>query len=202
MKKREEYGVSVERRGSLPKGMKPYRRRFAMKETLQDIRTRRSCRKFQSRQIAEEELNAILEAGTWAATGHGWQSPVMVVVQDKETIAALSKMNAAVLGVNSDPFYGAPTVVIVLADKSRPTCREDGTLVMGNLMLAAHAVGVSSCWIHRAREVFDSEEGKALLRKWGVEGDYIGVGHCVLGYAEENGEAPAKPRKENYVIRV
>ncbi len=173
-----------------------------MKETLQDIRTRRSCRKFQPRQIAEEELNAILEAGTWAATGHGWQSPVMVVVQDKDTIAELSRMNAAVLGVESDPFYGAPTVVVVLADKARPTCREDGTLVMGNLMLAAHAVGVSSCWIHRAREVFDSEEGKALLRKWGIEGDYVGVGHCVLGYAAENGEAPAKPRKDNYIIRV
>ncbi|WP_077072547.1 nitroreductase family protein [Mailhella massiliensis] len=173
-----------------------------MKETLQDIRTRRSCRKFQSRQIGDEELNAILEAGTWAPTGRGAQSPVMVVVQDKDTIARLSKMNAAVLGTSGDPFYGAPTVVVVLADRTRPTCVEDGSLVMGDLMLAAHAVGVASCWIHRAREVFDSEEGKALLKSWGVEGDYVGVGHCVLGYADEQGEAPAKPRKENYVIRV
>ena len=173
-----------------------------MRETLQDIRTRRSCRKFQSRQIAEDELNAILEAGTWAATGRGCQSPVMVVVQDKDTIARLSKMNAAVLGTESDPFHGAPTIVVVLADRTRPTCLEDGTLVLGNLMLAAHAVGVGSCWIHRAREVFDSEEGKALLRSWGLEGDYLGVGHCALGYAAEHGEAPAKPRKENYVIRV
>lgn len=173
-----------------------------MKETLQDIRTRRSCRKFQSRQISDEELNAILEAGTWAPTGRGAQSPVMVVVQDKDTIARLSKMNAAVLGTSGDPFYGAPTVVVVLADRTRPTCVEDGSLVMGDLMLAAHAVGVASCWIHRAREVFDSEEGKALLKSWGVEGDYVGVGHCVLGYADEQGEAPAKPRKENYVIRV
>ena len=173
-----------------------------MKETLQDIRTRRSCRKFQSRQIGDEELNAILEAGTWAPTGRGAQSPVMVVVQDKDTIARLSKMNAAVLGTSGDPFYGAPTVVVVLADRTRPTCVEDGSLVMGALMLAAHAVGVASCWIHRAREVFDSEEGKALLKSWGVEGDYVGVGHCVLGYADEQGEAPAKPRKENYVIRV
>ena len=173
-----------------------------MKETWQDIRTRRSCRKFQSRQIGDEELNAILEAGTWAPTGRGAQSPVMVVVQDKDTIARLSKMNAAVLGTSGDPFYGAPTVVVVLADRTRPTCVEDGSLVMGDLMLAAHAVGVASCWIHRAREVFDSEEGKALLKSWGVEGDYVGVGHCVLGYADEQGEAPAKPRKENYVIRV
>ena len=173
-----------------------------MKETLQDIKTRRSCRKFQSRQVAEEDLKAILEAGTWAATGHGWQSPVMVVVQDKATIEKLSKMNAAILGVSSDPFYGAPTVVIVLADKSRPTYREDGALVMGNLMLAAHALGVGSCWIHRAREEFETEEGKALLKSWGLEGDYAGVGHCVLGYGEENGEAPAKPRKDGYIIRV
>ena len=173
-----------------------------MKETLQDIRTRRSCRKFQSRQITDEELNAIVDAGTWAATGHGAQSPVMVVVQDKETIAELSRMNASILGSEGDPFYGAPTVVIVLADRSRPTFREDGALVMGNLMLAAHAVGVGSCWIHRAREEFQSEEGRALLRKWGIEGDYEGIGHCVLGYAAENGEAPAKPRKERYVIRV
>ena len=173
-----------------------------MKETLQDIKTRRSCRKFQSRQVAEEDLKAILEAGTWAATGHGWQSPVMVVVQDKATIEKLSKMNAAILGVSSDPFYGAPTVVIVLADKSRPTYREDGALVMGNLMLAAHALGVGSCWIHRAREEFETEEGKALLKSWGLEGVYAGVGHCVLGYAEENGEAPAKPRKDGYIIRV
>ena len=173
-----------------------------MKETLQDLKTRRSCRKFQPGQISEEQLQAILEAGTWAATGRGAQSPVMVVVQDKETIAKLSKMNAAVLGVTSDPFYGAPTVVIVLADKSYPTYKEDGSLVMGNLMLAAHAVGVASCWIHRAREVFNSAEGRAMLKSWGIEGDYEGVGHCVLGYAAEQGEAPAKPRKEHYVIRV
>lgn len=173
-----------------------------MKETLQDIRTRRSCRKFQPRQISDKELNAILEAGTWAPTGMGAQSPVMVVVQDKEVIAKLSKMNAAVLGITSDPFYGAPTVIVVLADRTRFTCVEDGSLVMGNLMLAAHAVGVASCWIHRAREVFDSKEGKALLKSWGIEGDYVGVGHCVLGYADAHGEVSPKPRKENYVIRV
>ena len=173
-----------------------------MKETLQDIKTRRSCRKFQSRQIADEELNAILEAGTWAPTGHGCQSPVMVLVQDKPTLAKLSKLNAAILGVNSDPFYAAPTVIVVLADSSYPTYREDGTLVMGDLLLAAHAVGVGSCWIHRAREVFETEEGKELLRSWGLGSNYVGIGHCALGYAAENGEAPAKPRKERYVIRV
>ena len=173
-----------------------------MKETLQDIRTRRSCRKFQPRQITDEALNAILEAGTWAPTGRGAQSPVMVVVQDKATLEKLSKMNAVVFGVNSDPFYAAPTVIVVLADSSYPTFREDGTLVMGNLLLAAHAVGVGSCWIHRAREVFETEEGKSLLKSWGLGSNYVGIGHCALGYAAEHGEAPAKPRKEHYVIRV
>jgi len=173
-----------------------------MQETLQDIKTRRSCRKFLDRQIDDATLNAILEAGTWAATGRGMQSPIMIVVQDKPTLEKLSKMNAAILGVESDPFYGAPTCIIVLADASRPTCFEDGSLVMGNLMLAAHASGAASCWIHRAREVFASEDGKAMLHAWGIEGDYVGIGHCALGYAAEGGLAPAKPRKEGYIIRV
>ena len=173
-----------------------------MKETLQDIKARRSCRKYLDQQISDEQLDAILEAGTWAATGMGMQSPIMIVVQDKPTLAKLSKLNGEVKGTTADMLYGAPTCVIVLADRNRPTCVEDGTLVLGNLMLAAHAVGVSSCWIHRAREVFDSEEGKAMLREWGVEGDYIGVGHCILGYSAENGVAPAKPRKENWIYRV
>lgn len=172
-----------------------------MKETLTDLKTRRSCRKYKPEQIKEEELAQILEAGTYAPTGMGAQSPLMVVIQDKETIAQLSKMNAAVMGVSSDPFYGAPTVVVVLADKSRGTCVEDGSLVMGNLMNAAHALGVASCWIHRAKEEFESPEGKALLEKWGIQGDYIGVGHCLLGYAE-GAPAAAKPRKENYIVRV
>jgi nitroreductase len=129
----------------------------------------------------------------------GKQSPIMIAVQDKQTIEKLSKMNAAVMGAGIDPFYGAATVVIVLADRKVPTYLYDGSLVMGNLMNAAEAVGVQSCWIHRAKEVFDSEEGKALLKEWGVEGDYEGIGNCVLGYGEK---APEKPRKENYIYRV
>ena len=157
-----------------------------MNQTLQDLKTRRSCRRYRPEQIKESELEQILEAGVFAPTGMGMQSPKIVVVQDKETIEELSKMNAKIMGVTSDPFYGAPTVLIVL----------------GNLMNAAHAVGVASCWIHRAKEEFESEEGKALLKKWGIEGDYAGIGHCILGYAAEGGEAPAKPRKEDYVVRV
>ena len=172
-----------------------------MNEVLNCLKERRSILKYKNEQIKDEELNQILEAGTYAATGMGMQSPIMVVVQDAETISALSKMNAAVMGAASDPFYGAPTVIIVLADRSRPTYVQDGSLVMGNLMNAAYSIGVDSCWIHRAKEVFNSEEGKALLTKWGIEGDYEGIGHCILGYRDC--ELPqAKPRKDNYIYRV
>lgn len=172
-----------------------------MQETLKVLKERRSCRSYKAEQIKEEELNTILEAGTYAPTGMGAQSPIMIVVQDQETIRKLSKMNAAVIGKpDMDPFYGAPTVVIVLADKNRPTYICDGSLVMGNLMNAAEAIGLGSCWIHRAKEVFESEEGQELLKKWGIEGDYAGIGHCILGYPQEVAEA--KPRKDNYIYRV
>ena len=172
-----------------------------MNEVVKCLKERRSVRKYKNEQIKDCELEQILEAGTYAATGMGMQSPIMVVVQDAETIAQLSKMNAAVMGASTDPFYGAPTVVIVLADRTKGTCIQDGSLVMGNLMNAAYAVGVDSCWINRAEEVFDTEEGKAMLKQWGIEGDYIGIGNCILGYRDC--ELPqAKPRKENYIYRV
>lgn len=152
-----------------------------MNETLQTLKTRRSVRSYRPDQVKEEDLQQILEAGTYAPTGMGMQSPIMIVVQDREEINYLSKLNAAVMGSSSDPFYGAPTVIVVLADKNRGTCVEDGSLVMGNLMNAAASLGVDSCWIHRAKEVFASPEGKALLEKWGIQGEYIGVGHCILG---------------------
>lgn len=174
-----------------------------MESTLKDLKERRSIRAYKPEQIKEEELQKILEAGTYAPTGMGMQSPKIIVVQDKETRDYLSKLNARVMGdEESDPFYGAPTVLVVLASKERPTCVEDGTLVMGNLMNAAYAVGVGSCWIHRAREVFGSEEGKALLKKWGIEGDYIGVGHCILGYPADDAVPEAKPRKDDYIVYV
>ena len=172
-----------------------------MNDVLKCLKERRSIRKYKKQQITDQELEQILEAGMYAPTALGMQSPIMVVVQDPETIQTLSKMNAAVMGADSDPFYGAPTVVIVLADRSRPTYVEDGSLVMGNLMNAAHALGLGSCWIHRAKEEFESEEGKALLKKWGIDGDYVGVGHCILGYAADEPGEP-KPRKENYIVRV
>lgn len=174
-----------------------------MNETLRTLMERRSIREYKTAQISEEQLQQILEAGMYAPTGKGMQSPVMVVVQDPQLIRTLSQMNAAVLGAqDTDPFYGAPTVVLVLADRSvRPTWLEDGSLVMGNLMNAAWSVGVDSCWIHRAREMFESEAGQALLKQWGLEGDYVGVGNCILGYRDCQVPQP-KPRKEGYVIRV
>ena len=172
-----------------------------MNETIKTLKERRSIRKYKENQISDEELNQILEAGEYAPTGRGAQSPIMVVVQDKELIKELSKINAEIMGITSDPFYGAPTVVIVLADKTRHTYKEDGSLVMGNLMNAAHSLGVDSCWINRAKEVFESERGKELLKDWGIEGDYEGIGHCILGYRDC--EYPkAAPRKTNYVIRI
>ena len=153
-------------------------------------------------QIREEALAAILEAGTYAPTGMGRQSPVIVAVQDPETRNALSRMNAAVMGRDGDPFYGAPTVVVVLADPEIGTYLYDGVLVMGNLMNAAQAVGVDSCYIFRAKEVFETAEGKALLRKWGIPERYVGIGNCILGYGAPGGKQEAAPRKENYIVRV
>jgi nitroreductase len=173
------------------------------KVTLTDLKERRSVRAFKPDQIKDEELDAILEAGTWAPSGAGSQSAVIIAVQDKAVFSQLEKLNAAVLNKpEATPFYGAPTVVAVVVDKSKPTPLEDGSLVLGNLQNAAWAVGVDSCWIHRAKQVFESDEGKALLTKWGLDpAQYVGVGFCILGYASGDKPAP-KPRKENYIIKV
>ena len=172
-----------------------------MSDVLETIKSRRSIRKYKSDMVPQDKLGKIIEAGTYAATGMGKQSPIIIAVTNKELRDKLSAMNAKVMGVNSDPFYGAPVVSIVLADKSRPTYVYDGSLVMGNLMLEAEAQGIGSCWIHRAKEEFESEEGKELLKSLGIEGDYEGIGHCVLGYTD--GPAPkAAPRKDSYVYYV
>lgn len=171
-----------------------------MKETLIDLKERRSCRKYSSKQVEKEKLDLILEAGTYAPTGRNFQSPVIVVVRDPETVRALSKLNAAVMGTDTDPFYGAPTVLVVFADSTVNTYRDDGALVMGNLLNAAHAVGVDSCYIYRAREAFRTEEGKEFLRKWGLDEKYEGIGNCILGYGEAGGFRPVSERKKGYII--
>ena len=172
-----------------------------MNKIIQAMKERRSCRKYQDTMIPKEDLEEIIEAGLYAASGMGKQSPIIVAVTNKEVRDELSKMNAAVMGSENDPFYGAPVVLIVLADKAARTCVYDGSLVMGNLMLAADAKGIGSCWIHRAKEEFETEWGKELLKSLGVEEEYEGIGHCALGYAD--GEYPqAAERKEHRIFKV
>lgn len=170
-----------------------------MNKIIENMMQRRSVRSFKDEQINREQLEEILLAGMWAPTGRNMQSPKIVVVQDKETIALLSKLNGEIAERENDQFYGAPTVLVVFADSNVHTYVEDGSLVLGNIMNAAFSLGVDSCWIHRARQTFETPEGKALKAKWGIEDSYVGIGNCILGY--RNGELPtARPRKEDWII--
>lgn len=164
-----------------------------MNQTLEIIKTRRSIRKFKPDMLPKETIDAIIEAGLYAPSGMNTQNTVIVAITDKEIRDRLSRANAAAMGAERDPFYGAPVVLVVLAEKSRRTYVHDGSLVMGNLMLAAHALGVGSCWIHRAAETFDLPEWKEWLASLGLEGDYEGIGNCILGYAD--GDSPAAPQR-------
>ncbi|MBQ6018430.1 MAG: nitroreductase [Clostridiales bacterium] len=171
-----------------------------MNETLKVLETRRSCRNFKPGMVKDEDLKAIIKAGTYAATGMGKQSPLIIAVTSKELRDEISEENRKIggWGEGFDPFYGAPVILIVLANKDIPTYVYDGSLVMGNLMNAAESLGIASIWIHRAKEEFESDFGKALLAKLGIAGNYEGIGHCALGYAAEPSNDPA-PRKDNYV---
>ena len=172
-----------------------------MNDIINTLQNRRSIRKFKPEQIKDDELNAVLEAGKYAPSGANQQSALFIVVQNKEMREKITKLNAAVLGKDIDPYYGAPTVILVLADKTKVTPVEDASLALGNMFNAAYSLGLGSCWVHRTKQMFEGEEGKALLKKWGVEGDYIGVGSCILGYP--NCEHPkAAPRKDNFVVMV
>ncbi len=171
-------------------------------EVLECIKTRRSVKGYKPDLVPEAILEKIIEAGTYAPTGRNGQSPIILAVTNREMRDKLSKLNAQIMGTSeSDPFYGAPVVLVVLATKERNTRVYDGSLVMGNMLLAAHALGVGGCWIHRAKEVFELPEGKQILKDLGVEGEYEGVGNCILGYPK--GDLPAaKPRKENWVYYI
>ena len=164
---------------------------------LEIIRTRRSCRSYKPDQITDEQLNAVLEAGTYAPTSRGLQSPFIVAVQNDALKARLAKMNAEVMGVTTNPYYDAPTYVLVFVPEDAPNGVQDASLVLENMMLAAHTQGLGSCWIHREREMFATEEGKELMREWGLPEGLVGIGALSLGYPD--GEpSPAKPRKEGY----
>lgn len=170
-----------------------------MNETLKVLEERRSVRGYDGRKVPREVLEQIVKAGEYAPSGMGLQSAAQVVIQDDETIEQLSKINARIMGSSGDPFYGAKTLIVVFADKNRPTHVDDGNMVIGNILNAAHALGVDSCYIYRARETFHTEEGKKLMQKWGLPDNYEGIGNCILGY--RSGEYPkAKPRRAGAVI--
>ena len=171
-----------------------------MNETLKTLKSRCSAKKYLDRPVPDALLDAVLEAGLYAPTGMNNQKAIMVAVRDKATRDQLSRMNADVMGTTSDPFYGAPCIIVVLSDPEWNTWIEDGSLVMGNLMNAATALGLGSCWIHRAKQMFDAEEGKALLRKWGLPETLRGIGNCILGYAD--GDPVIKPRQDGRILKV
>ena len=170
-------------------------------DTMQARLTRRSVKKYKSDSVSKELIEKVIAAGLNAPSGLNKQSPIILAVTDRQVRDELSKLNAGKDPFfRSDPFYGAPVVLVVLADKSVPTYLYDGSLVMENLQLAAHALGLGACWIHRAKETFDMPEGKAILKKLGLEGEYEGIGNCILGYADIDPEK--KPRKENRVFWI
>lgn len=173
-----------------------------MNEVIQNILTRRSTKKYKSDEVSQDIIDTIVEAGTYAPSGMNKQSPIILEVTSKSVRDRLSKLNAMVAGMpeNFDPFYNAPVVLVVLADKSVPTYIYDGSVVMENMLLAAHSLGLGACWIHRAKEVFETKEGKSILKELGIDGEYEGIGNCVIGYAD--GEPKPHTRKEKYVYKV
>ena len=171
-----------------------------MNETIKTLKSRISVKKYTAKQVPDDLLDAVLEAGLYAPSGLNNQKVICVAVRDKATRDLLAKLNTQIRGADSDMFYGAPCVIVVLSDPERNTWVEDGSLVMGNLMNAAQSLGLGSCWIHRARETFDSLEGKELLRKWGVPEHYRGIGNCILGYTDT--PPTPKPRVEGRILKI
>lgn len=169
-------------------------------EAMKNLLERRSIRRYKDTQVPDELLDQVLEAGLYAPSGMNTQNIIMVAVRDKETRDLLSKLNAAVMGSRNDPFYGAPCVIVVLGNEEKYLAVENGSLVLGNLQNAAHALGLGSCWIHRAYQVFESPEGKELLKKWGLPEKLRGVGNCILGYPDED-PAP-RPRLEGRIVKI
>ena len=170
-------------------------------EALEVLKNRRAIRKFKADQITEEELNAVVEAGTFAPTGGGTQGVQIVVVQSPEYVAKVDALNAKVIGKDMHPYYGAPTIILVFETEESFTHELDGAAVCTNMLNAAYAAGLGSCWIHRCKPMFEMEEGKELLREWGLPENLTGVASMALGYADCEQPA-AKPRKEGYVVRV
>ena len=174
-----------------------------MNDIIKAMMKRRSIRKYKPDMIPQSTIDEIINAGLYAASGMGKQNTIIIEVTNKEFIHKLAKINSKIAGwdENFDPFYGAPVVLIVLADKNWFTGVYDGSLVIGNLMLAADSLGIGSCWIHRAKEEFEMNEYKELLRSLGIEGEWEGIGHCILGYPDET-ITNIPERKENRVYYI
>lgn len=168
---------------------------------IKAIETRRSVRSFSQKAIPEELLDAVLKAGTYAPTGGGRQSPVIVAVKDAAYRDKIARLNAEVMGKDTDPYYGAPVIILVLADGKANTFVEDGSCVLENMMIAAHSLGLGSVWVHREREVFDSEKGKELLRSWNLPETMRGVGAIALGYPAA-ALPKAAARKADYIVKI
>lgn len=173
-----------------------------MNEVIENIKTRRSIKKYKSDMVPQELIDIITEAGTYAPSGLNKQSPIIIEVTNKDMRDRLSRLNAKVAGMPEgvDPFYNAPIILAVLADKSVPTYIYDGSLVIGNMLLAANSLSLGACWIHRAKETFETEEGKEILKELGIEGDYEGIGNCIIGYPDM--EPVIHSRKEKYIYKI
>lgn len=171
-----------------------------MNESIKNILNRRSVKSYKNTPVPDELIDEIVKCGTYAPSGMNKQSAIILAIKDKRTRDELSSLNAKIMGVNIDPFYNAPVILVVLANKDIPTYIYDGSLVMSNMMLAANSLGLGSCWIHRAKEMFETKEGKEILKSLGIEGNYEGIGNCIIGYPESIPEP--KPRKENYIYKI
>lgn len=167
---------------------------------IENIKSRRSIRKYLSKDVPDELLNKVVEAGTYAPSGRSLQSSTIVVIKNKKVRDELSKLNASIMKADIDPYYGSPNIIIVLADSNVNTYVEDGSLVLMNMMLAAHSLGLGTVWVHREREMFETSQGKALLKSWGLDPSLKGVGALAIGYPD--GEGTLHPHKDNYVIEV
>lgn len=173
-----------------------------MNSVIENITTRRSVKKFKSDSVPQKLVDQIAYAGSCAPSGLNKQSPIILAVTDKDMRDKLSQLNAQAAGLTEykDLFYNAPVVLVVLANKDVPTYVYDGSVVMENMLLAAHSLGLGACWIHRAKETFETDEGKAILQQLGIQGNYEGIGNCIVGYADTT--PVERPRKNDYVYKI
>lgn len=165
-------------------------------DILEIIKTRRSCRHYKAEQVGDAELAKVMEAGSYAPTGHGTQDPQIVAVQNDDMKARLAKLNAQIMGVDSNPYYDAPTYLLVFASKDNPNAFQDGTCVLENMMLMAHALGLSTCWINREYQMFQTEEGKQLMKEMGIDDNRIGIGALSLGYTSREPRQAAQRKAD------